>query len=428
MSQQTVQVTVIGDTGTYWAPDGHLETITTPPGQDLRAAILDHARRHAHDTDTTLRVEITGDLGQHTVLVDPDGTLHAQPAAAEPQRPADAEAPETRAGQPAETQLPQPVFDPPRMDGAAGAVATRRRVSFVDTPPAPVRADSGLRGLLAAVGLPVHPSAGERARWDAVSRVSQHWVGCRAIAVGNGKGGVGKTMTAAMLAAVYARHGGSGVLAWDNNDTRGTLGWRTEAASHDRTVQDLLPHTDRLLAATASAGDIAGYVHHQRDDQYDVLRSNPHLLAVRQRIGQAEFDQLIQVATRYYRLIVFDSGNDESADRWLRMIDHADQLVIPTTPTPDAAESALLLLEELEGRDPQSAQLARDAVIIVTQHETGTTAQTERIVHGFRELGATVAIIPFDAALKAGPLRFTALRKDTRRAWIAAAAAATEHL
>src|SRR3546814_9889257 len=70
-------------------------------------------------------------------------------------------------------------------------------------------------------------------------------------------------MTTAMRAAVFARHGGGSVLAWDNNDTRGTLGWRTETGPHDATVQDLLPETSRLLEPAAGIGEIAGFVHHQ---------------------------------------------------------------------------------------------------------------------------------------------------------------------
>jgi hypothetical protein len=37
-------------------------------------------------------------------------------------------------------------------------------------------------------------------------------------------------------------------------------------------------------------------------------------------------------------------------------------------------------------------------------------------------------MIPFDPALKAGPLRFDALRRRTRDAWLATAAAVAEAL
>ena len=66
--------------------------------------------------------------------------------------------------------------------------------------------------------------------------------------------------------------------------------------------------------------------------------------------------------------------------------------------------------------------------MIVSHPEQGATSQVQKVLDGFRELGVRVETIPFDAALKSGPLRFSSLRKDTQRAWIAAAAATTTHL
>ncbi len=159
-----------------------------------------------------------------------------------------------------------------------------------------------------------------------------------------------------------------------------------------------------------------------------MLRSNPELLAAKQRIGQDQFDQLLKVATRYYRVVIFDSGNDESAARWLRMIDSAAQLVVPTTASPESAESAALLLEALAARDDHSAQLAREAVVIVTQSERGSAAEVKQVATAFEGLVRSVHQIPFDAGLKGGPLRFDNLRPTTQRAWTAAAAAVAADL
>jgi hypothetical protein len=212
------------------------------------------------------------------------------------------------------------------------------------------------------------------------------------------------------------------VLAWDNNDTRGTLGWRTEQGRYDATVQDLLPAAAGLLAPDAGVSDIVRYVHHQPDDRYDVLRSNPRLLANRQRITYAEFDLLLEVAERFYRIVVFDSGNDESADRWLRMIDCSDQLIVPTLAAAESAESGALLLDELRVRDERSRILADRAVVIVTQAERTAASAVDHIVAGFLPDVRAVHRIPFDAALKSGPLRFDALRAQTKDAWLRAAA------
>src|SRR5699024_977138 len=156
------------------------------------------------------------------------------------------------------------------------------------------------------------------------------------------------------LAAVYAREGGGNVLAWDNNDTRGTLGWRTEQGLYDTTLRDLLPAAAGLLEQSAGVSDVSRFVHHQATDRCDGLRSNPELLATDQLIAASESDLLMRIAARYFRRVVVDSGNAESADRWLRMIDSSSQLVIPTLANPESAESAALLLDALRRRDEHS--------------------------------------------------------------------------
>ena len=154
--------------------------------------------------------------------------------------------------------------------------------------------------------------------------------------------------------------------------------------------------------------DIARFVHHQPVDRYDVLRSNPELLATDQRIATAEFDLLMQVAARYYRVVIFDSGNDESAERWLRMIDSSYQLVIPTLAAPESAESAALLLDALRERDERSAVLADNAVVIVTQSERVTPRRGARASPtGSPGTSGTVADHPVrpGAEVRAAPLR-----------------------
>lgn len=303
------------------------------------------------------------------------------------------------------------------------------RASFLIDERKPDRAATGWRGLLAKAGLPIQASAKERVERQETHLVSQHWAGPRTIAIVNGKGGANKTPTTAMLAAVFARNGGSGVLAWDNNETRGTLGWRTEQGLHEATVQTLLPNTDHLLSPGAQSSDLSHFVHHQTGDKYDVLRSNPTMLATQQRITTDDFDRLHSVAAKYFRLIFIDSGNDESAERWLRMIDHTDQLVIATTALGEHAEAGALLLEALAQRDERSAQLAAQAVVVVSQSEkSGSPADARRVASGFETIARRAVSVPFDPAMHGGRLEYDALSPASRRAWLHAAAAVAEGL
>ncbi|MDQ1596716.1 MAG: hypothetical protein QOI70_140, partial [Microbacteriaceae bacterium] len=323
------------------------------------------------------------------------------------------------------------VSSPDVIAASTSALPSRRRVrvSFLNEETRPKPASRGWRGLIAKSGIRVPPSASELTERTDIHAVSQHWPGPRTIAVVNGKGGANKTPTTAMLSAVFARNGGSGVLAWDNNETRGTLGWRTEQGPHTATVQSLLPNAETLLSPGAQAADLSQFVHHQTGDKYDVLRSNPTMLATEQRIAAEDFDRLHAVVTKYFRLIFVDSGNDESAERWLRMIDHTDQLVIATTALGEHAEAGALLLEALSQRDEHSAKLAAGAVVIVSQSEKSSSLAAARgVADGFGSLARIAVSVPFDRAMHGGKLRYDDLAPVTRRAWLRAAAAVAEGL
>ena len=171
------------------------------------------------------------------------------------------------------------------------------------------------------------------------ARVSQHWPGPRTIAVVNRKGGANKTPTVVMLSAILARYSGAATVAWDNNESQGTLGWRTEKGAHDRSVLDLIDSSTDLLSPSTNAAEIAKFVHHQTADKFDVLRSDENEEGDHE-VTAEEVDIAHQVLTRYYRLVVMDSGNTARAANWRRMIDHTNQLVVPVTAIEDRAEAA----------------------------------------------------------------------------------------
>lgn len=458
MANEYIRAIVKGNLAMLTLPNGSVETVEVKEGDDIRRQLMVRSVTVARTLNQPLTLVASGDIGEVRLHVAADGTVTLQndETAAAPvaeelvvaaaantvaqgyEGPvpslgtaADVDAPIERDDLgPVHTDTAELVADnalsvEELQDAEESPMTRRTRRSFIETQaPIQVKSSSLWRRTASAFGINVGASPKEIARESDRRVVSAHHGGCRRTSVGNGKGGIGKTTTAAMLAAVYAREGGGGVLAWDNNPTRGSLGWRTESATHDATVQDLLDNASRLLDPSAPRALIDEFVHHQVDDRYDVLRSNPELLAIRQQINEDEFDLISSVVDRHYRRVIFDSGNDESASRWLRMIDLSHQLVVPTTGAPDSAESGMLLLQELSERDEHSRQLAENAVVVLTHTDRRPSPRAAEIRAGFEEFGATVHEIPFDPALQAVQLRFGLLAQETQDAWLRVAAAA----
>jgi len=416
--------------------------VTTGGVEPTYHLIVDEHAQVSEDTSppaaTTTRGAARAAAAQE-VITDVPAPVDAAPAAVEPTpAPAVASHPAPAVDVPPRPPLPAPTATAaptvaPEATGAAAwttdAAPLRRSLketSFLTTDRVKP-ADKGVRGLLRHVGINMQPSAAELAERADIEAVSQHWAGPRTVKVANRKGGSNKTPTVAALAAVFARYGGGPVLAWDNNENQGTLGWRTEQGSHNSSVLDLLRDEDRLLSATATQGIIGGYVHHQAEDKYDVLRSDENNEGDHE-IQAEDVHRAHAIAERYYRLILMDSGNTLRAANWRAAAEHTNQLVVPTTTMEDRAEAAKLTLQTLEARDEHSAQLAANAVVIISQWKPEDRAEAQRIAELFAPLVRAVVTVPFDPALKAGRIRYTALKPATQRAWLAAAAAVARGL
>ena len=325
--------------------------------------------------------------------------------------------------------VPQPVNQPVPGQGVqvSAPVLRARPDSFLAKSAAGGPKPTGWRAVAGRLGFKVQASQAQCQQWEDERTVSQHWPGPRTIAVLNGKGGAGKTPTSILLASNFARLGSGSVVAADGNVTRGTLGWRTEQGPHNATILDMVPQTEALMDPSARNGDVAAYTHHQTIDQFDVLRSNPLLLSTEQKLTPEELDGIQQVLTRYYRMIIWDTGNDEGDSLWLRIVSHADQIVIATTTRTDHAEAGRLLLQGLSGRDERSAALAANAVVVISQADREEPPATS-LVDGFAGIAREVVTIPYDRAMREQWLRSDKLAPATRAAWLHAAAAVARGL
>lgn len=434
-----VRGTVTDPSGTWpliFTPDGTTHPDTTAPERTAPAAPRSVPPTPSPaPTAPGSHAALVEAAGGNVVPIHPNDDAQLDPAAALPAAPVDS-FPTPAPGHGHGTTTVTTIAGVPQMpvfikDTKSDQVALTRRslrdTTFLVDDARPDPAVKGVRGLLTRIGIKSQPSAAELAERADTDAVSQHWPGTRTIAVVNRKGGSNKTPTVAALAAVFARYGGGGVLAWDNNENQGTLGWRTERGTHDASVLDVLRDQDRLLADSARQADIDGYLHHQVQDKYDVLRSDENDEGDHE-IQADEVHTVHKIAEKYRRLIIMDSGNTARAANWRAMIEHTTQLVIPTTTMEDRAEAAKLTLQTLAARDEHSAQLAKKAVVIISQWKPEDRAEAQRIAELFTPLVRAVVTVPYDPALKAGRIRYAALKPTTQRAWLAAAAAVARGL
>jgi MinD-like ATPase involved in chromosome partitioning or flagellar assembly len=279
------------------------------------------------------------------------------------------------------------------------------------------------------LGLRLAPAAGELSQRHDETAVATHWAGPRTIAVLNAKGGAGKTPTVICLAAVFARLSGGGVLAWDNNNSLGSLGWRTFDSGHQASVVDLLEHAEHFMTSDARVGDLSGYVHHQPADRYDVLRSDDRSGdQERHMVTGPEVERLHAVAAKYYRAIIMDSGNTERGANWQAMIAHTDQVVLPVKSVDESAEGASRVLAALQAGNDHAQALARNAVVIVLCADPSHQKKATELASRFAPHVRAVAMIPYDRALVEGRVRYSAMTPATRRAWLHAGAAVREGL
>lgn len=455
--------------------DGTFHALRASNVDDARIEALELLRRFAGDVGGPVTVRSTEPSGVFDFLINPDGSTHLpardDPAPAQPTppmapppdaqpaehtetpttAPSPAPAPTTTppallqpappapvVAQPApalppavaapgaderEPSAPAPVHQPRRRE----VQAELRRQSLLEEITTQGPAHHGVRGMLNAMGLKLAPSKAELVERDNITKVSRHWVGPRTIAVVNGKGGSSKTPSTILLAALLARYGGGNVIAWDNNSTRGTLGWRTESGGHDATVADLLPRASHLLGTEARASDLEAFTHHQTVDRFDVLRSDPTQLASEQPADEVSFRAVHAVLARYYRIILIDTGNDESLPAWSSMIERTDAIVVPTITRPEHAESARLLLDGLARSGRHGERLAEQATVIVSQ-ASASEPSPAHYVDIFNGMARAAVGIPYDPAMSNSPLLLDSLGAATRRAWLAAGATMTDAL
>ena len=301
--------------------------------------------------------------------------------------------------------------------------ATRRAVrprEWVATTGVRAAARKGSFGLVRLA-----PGRRERDGRLALASVRRAFGGLRQITVVNPKGGAGKTVATLMLGCTFGQTRGGFVLAWDNNETQGTLGMRAQPDLHARTVRDLMRDIDRFRNG-GRIGELAAYVRAQDAAMFDVLASDEAATAGEMLTARA-FREIRDVVGRFYKLILVDTGNNVRAENWQAAIDATDQLVITMSARNDSAETAARLLDHLEQTGRR--ELVRRAITVVTMPPLRKQINPRPVERHFGARCRMVLRVPYDRHLDSGaPVRYASLSPESRRAWLRVAAAVADGL
>lgn len=259
-----------------------------------------------------------------------------------------------------------------------------------------------------------------------VETVRRNFGGLRQVTVVNPKGGAGKTVAVLLLSMTFGQRRGGYVLAWDNNETQGTLGMRAQQDFHSRTVRDMLRDLPQLRGPHGRVGDLSQYVRAQGAGMFDVLASDESATAGEMLTAEA-FAELRDAVDRFYKMIIVDTGNNVRAENWQAAIDATDQLVVTMSARNDSAETAARMLDHLEqsGRH----RLVRHAVTVVTMPPSRRDLDIPSISQHFAARTRKVLLAPYERLIDSGePIGYGQLSAGTRAAWLRIAAAVAEGL
>ncbi|MEV4386570.1 AAA family ATPase [Micromonospora sp. NPDC049580] len=248
----------------------------------------------------------------------------------------------------------------------------------------------------------------------------------RVFAFANPKGGVHKTTATVLAAATIGSVRGRGVLAWDDNELRGTLGLRAGSARHARTIRHLIGDLAQIeiLEGATLLERLDDYLRHASDGSYDVLagEESPRFA---QRLDQFTVKRVLELLRRTHDVVCVDTGNNVESANWRTVMQAADQLVVTTVPREDAAFSADWMLDLLH--EEGMGELADNAVTLISCPTPGRSPLQDDLERHFATRTRAVAVVPYDPALETGSsIEYHQLQPETRQAWLRAAAAMAE--
>ncbi len=278
------------------------------------------------------------------------------------------------------------------------------------------RPEHGWRGGVFRVsGGLVNPGVGsaERERRRLQRRIRRQLPGAHQIAVTSIKGGVGKTTVAACLGLVLAENRGDRVIALDANPDAGTLADRLTSET-SVTVRNLIDNIERARSLT----DIARYTSLAGRLQVLASEQDP---ASSESFDRDEYERVCAVLSRFYNIIITDSGTGLVHSAMEGTLVLADGLVVVGAPTVDGAGRASKTLDWLIAHGYEA--LVADAVVVLSMDRTSREIDVPKVRSHFESRCRTVVEVPNDPHLATGGrIELGRLRPATVDAFLTVAA------
>lgn len=302
----------------------------------------------------------------------------------------------------------------------AAALTADRLLAGRETPPA-----SGWRRVLYSASLGyINVGDSDKVR---LRRAQEHRIAMRLgqrtryVPVLSRKGGVGKTTVTTLLGMALADLREDRVIAMDANPDRGTLSDRSPGRA-DFTARQLVKN--RFDVNTFS--QLAAYV--ARDgSRLDVLASDTDP-AIAQAFDDADYRAVTEILSRYYSIVLTDSGTGMVHSVMKGTLEKADSVVLVSGGSVDEARLASETLSWLEAHGRQDL-VARAIVVVNMSAGEGTLVNIEEIEDHFRSRVKSVLRLPYDRHLAEGSrVSLAQLKPATKAAVIELAALVVDEL
>ena len=253
--------------------------------------------------------------------------------------------------------------------------------------------------------------------------IQKDFDGPRTIAFINPKGGAAKTTGVLAAGYTFGTVRGGGVIAWDNNETRGTLGIRGTRSTHRNTTRELLDDLGRFQDVYQSRiGDLGAFVRSQGDAHFDVLASDERP-DVTGQIHADDFNVRPPAARALLPAASWSTPATTCAPR--------TGSPRPTPPTcswsprtvrEDTGYSGLWMLDALQDAGYQNLKYKTVTVLSDPSPQVDDKLAAD-LVDVYQQRTRGVYRVPYDPALVAGSvLPYGQLSQGTRRSWLHACA------